>query len=114
MSLDSAFYEFSFGILYVLFPMATPFQLLMELQRQLADLQGDIKTTFQDFKVESQINQERYIMETIYKYITSEYTQVKYAWYDYEDECDDWYMDNFIYGMTTTFIFYMMTLLHLV
>jgi hypothetical protein len=23
-----------------------------------------------------------------------QYTQERYAWYDYEDNCDDWYMDS--------------------
>ena len=49
-----------------------------------------IKTTFQEFQVPRPNILERYIIETIY--IIGEYTQYIYAWYDYEDECDDWYM----------------------
>jgi hypothetical protein len=65
-------------------------QIIMEIQREMEAL----KTTFQEFKVERKNIQEIYIMETIYNYITREYTQEIYAWYDYEDECDDWYMDS--------------------
>jgi hypothetical protein len=34
---------------------------------------------------------ERFIMEDI---IRDEYNQEIYAWYDFEDDCDDWYMDS--------------------
>jgi tRNA(Met) C34 N-acetyltransferase TmcA len=34
---------------------------------------------------------ERFLME----YIRDEYNQEIYAWYDFEDDCDDWYMDSF-------------------
>jgi hypothetical protein len=27
-------------------------------------------------------------------YITSEYNKKSYAWYDFEADCDDWYMDS--------------------
>jgi hypothetical protein len=53
--------------------------------------------------------QERYLMA----YLRDEYNQELYAWYDFEDACDDWYMDSCHFGMTTTSIFYLMTLLHL-
>jgi hypothetical protein len=53
------------------------------------------------------------IMHAIYNYIMGEYTQEIYVLYDYEDECDDCIWIVFISGMTTTFIFYMMTLVHL-
>jgi hypothetical protein len=52
-------------------------------------------------------------MRTIYPYITEEYNQERYAWYDFEADCDDWYMDSCHFGMITIFIFYLMTLLHL-
>ena len=51
--------------------------------------------------------QERFLMQGL----MNEYNQERYAWYDFEDDCDYWYMD--ISGMTTTSIFYLMTLLHL-
>jgi tRNA(Met) C34 N-acetyltransferase TmcA len=34
---------------------------------------------------------ERFLMEDI---IRDEYNQEIYAWYDFEDDCDDWYMDS--------------------
>jgi hypothetical protein len=34
--------------------------------------------------------QERYLMADI----RDEYNQEVYAWYDFEADCDDWYMDN--------------------
>jgi hypothetical protein len=33
-------------------------------------------------------------MNTMYNHIIGEYTQEIYAWYDYKDHCDDWYMDS--------------------
>jgi hypothetical protein len=45
--------------------------------------------------------QERFLMEGL----RDEYNQEIYAWYDFEADCDDWYMDSFHFGMTTTFIF---------
>ena len=35
--------------------------------------------------------QERFLMEDIIK---DEYNQEIYAWHDFEDDCDDWYMDS--------------------
>ena len=35
---------------------------------------------------------ERFLMVDI---IRDEYNQEIYAWYDFEDDCDDWYMDSF-------------------
>jgi hypothetical protein len=32
-----------------------------------------------------------------------EYNQERYAWYDFEADCDDWYMDSCHFGMITTF-----------
>ena len=26
--------------------------------------------------------------------LMNEYNQERYAWYDFEDDCDDWYMDS--------------------
>jgi len=34
---------------------------------------------------------DRFLMEGI---IRDEYNQEIYAWYDFEDDCDDWYMDS--------------------
>jgi hypothetical protein len=46
--------------------------------------------------------------------INDEYNQEIYSWYDLNVDCDDWYVDIVvIFGMTTTSIFYLMTLLHL-
>ena len=33
---------------------------------------------------------ERFLMQGL----MNEYNQEKYAWYDFEDDCDDWYMDS--------------------
>jgi hypothetical protein len=35
-----------------------------------------------------------YILSTIYPYTTKEYNQKSYAWYDFEANCDDCYMDS--------------------
>jgi hypothetical protein len=35
---------------------------------------------------------ERFLMEYIIK---DEYNQEIYVWYDFEDDCDDWYIDSF-------------------
>ena len=34
--------------------------------------------------------QEKFLMEGL----MNEYNQERYAWYDFEDDCDDWYMDS--------------------
>jgi hypothetical protein len=34
--------------------------------------------------------QERFLMQGL----MNEYNQERYAWYDFEDDCDDWYMDS--------------------
>ena len=34
--------------------------------------------------------QERFLMQGL----MHEYNQEIYAWYDFEDDCDDWYMDS--------------------
>jgi len=31
----------------------------------------------------------------MYIHIAGEYTQERYVWYDYEDDCDDWYMESY-------------------
>jgi hypothetical protein len=53
--------------------------------------------------------QEIFLMQGL----RDEYNQEIYAWYDFEADCDDWYMDSCHFWMTTTSIFYLMTLLHL-
>jgi hypothetical protein len=55
----------------------------MELQWQMEAL----KTTFQEFKVEWK---EMHSMQDI----MDEYNQEEYVWYDFEADCDDWYMDS--------------------
>ena len=56
--------------------MATPFQDLIKLQRQLEEIQTCITLS----------RQERYIMD--------KYNQEESSWYDFEVDCDDWYMDS--------------------
>ena len=34
--------------------------------------------------------QKRFLMQGL----MNEYNQERYAWYDFEDDCDDWYMDS--------------------
>ena len=34
--------------------------------------------------------QERFLMQGL----MNKYNQERYAWYDFEDDCDDWYMDS--------------------
>jgi hypothetical protein len=34
--------------------------------------------------------QERFLMQGL----MNEYNQERYVWYDFEDDCDDWYMDS--------------------
>jgi hypothetical protein len=34
--------------------------------------------------------QERFLMQIL----MNEYNQERYAWYDFEDDCVDWYMDS--------------------
>jgi len=34
--------------------------------------------------------QERFLMQGL----MNEYNQERYAWYDFEEDCDDWYMDS--------------------
>ena len=53
--------------------------------------------------------QEIFLMQGL----MNEYNQEIYAWYDFEDDCDDCIWIVVISGMTTTSIFYLMTPLHL-
>jgi hypothetical protein len=34
--------------------------------------------------------QERFLMQSL----MHEYNEERYSWYDFEDDCDDWYMDS--------------------
>ena len=43
--------------------------------------------------------------------IRDEYNQEIYAWYDFEADCDDWYMDSCYFWDDNHFIFYLMTLI---
>jgi hypothetical protein len=70
------------------------------------DIQEALKTTFQEFKVEWK---EMCIMQDI----MDEYNQEEYAWYDFESIVMIGIWIVVIFGMTTTSIFYLMTLLHL-
>jgi hypothetical protein len=45
----------------------------------------------EEIKIEAH---EKYIRDLMYIDITSEYTQEIYSWYDYEEDCEDLYMDN--------------------
>jgi hypothetical protein len=79
------------------------------LKDTLHDLTNGIKDSFHSIQDSLAIIEERYLMTDI----RDEYNQEAYAWYDFEADCDDWYMDSCIFGMTTTFIFYLMNPIHL-
>jgi hypothetical protein len=70
---------------------------LMELPHKFASLetclqQGlqNIQASVQNIQAITLRMQERYMMQDI----RDEYSQELYAWYDFEDACDDWYMDS--------------------
>jgi hypothetical protein len=138
--LDRVFSTLSSGILYEVFPMdmrCTPtsakfpmsLKALGDIIREHLQIYPTILTEYareelawHDFErdcdswyftLAMQEIQERYNREIIDIYISTEYNQERYAWYDYEDDCDDWYMDSCHFWDETTFIFYLMTLLHL-
>jgi hypothetical protein len=48
---------------------------------------------YQDMKYTHKFEETR-IIGTTYPFINEEYNQERYAWYDLEDDCDDWYMDS--------------------
>ena len=53
--------------------------------------------------------QEIFLMEGL----KDEYNKEIYAWYDFEADCDDWYMDSCHFWDDNHFHIYLMTLLHL-
>jgi hypothetical protein len=79
------------------------------LHDTLHDLADGLNDSFHSIQDSLDNMQERFLMVDI----RDEYNQEIYVWYDFEADCDDWYMDSCHFGMTTTSIFYLMTLLHL-
>jgi hypothetical protein len=70
------------------------FQSLMVLLRKLEASNTKFQRDMEVIKEIRLAAQERYIRNVMYIDIISEYTQEIYAWYDYEEDCEDWYMDN--------------------
>jgi hypothetical protein len=56
----------------------------------LHELADDLKDNFHIIQDSLDNMQERFCMEDI----MNEYNQEIYAWYDFEVDCDDWYMDS--------------------
>jgi hypothetical protein len=54
------------------------------------DYLQDIRDSYHNSQRSLALLQERYLMADI----MNEYHQEVYAWYDLEDDCDDWYMDS--------------------
>jgi hypothetical protein len=87
-------------MLYVVFPKDVLYQILMELLLKFEALKTKfhIQEHMQNIKDDcghlqetcTKI-QEGYIMADI----RDEYNQEAYACYDFEADCDDWYMDSF-------------------
>ena len=50
--------------------------------------------TLHDTKKTVQEMQENIIAHAIHYFISKEYNEEKYSWYDFEDVCDEWYMDH--------------------
>jgi hypothetical protein len=72
-------------------------RLLMEIRQKIETLEQHLQEGLQDVKDNCHNVQrslanihERYIMEDI-RHV---YNQEVYAWYDFQDDCDDWYMDS--------------------
>jgi hypothetical protein len=92
--LDRGFSKLSFGILYVVFPMDIHFQILMDLQRDMEAFQAKFQRDMEAIEEIRLAAHERYIRNIMDIDITGEYTQERYAWYDYEEDCEDWYKDS--------------------
>jgi hypothetical protein len=60
------------------------------LEHHLHEAQQAIRDSCHNMQRILDSMQERYLMEDI----MDEYNQEVYAWYDFEADCDDWYMDN--------------------
>jgi hypothetical protein len=58
---------------------------------RLHGLAHEIKDSFSSIQDSLDSMQERFLMADI----RDEYNQEIYAWYDFEADCDDWYMDSF-------------------
>jgi hypothetical protein len=64
-------------------------EILHMIEAFKADIQ-DHRDSYHNSQWSLALLQERYLMEDI----MNEYHQEVYAWYDLEDDCDDWYMDS--------------------
>jgi hypothetical protein len=56
----------------------------------LHDVTDGLDDNFRSIQDSLDIIQERYLMEDM----RDEYNQEVYVWYDFEADCDDWYMDS--------------------
>jgi hypothetical protein len=65
-------------------------QLYDTLDARLHDLADGLNDSFHSIQDSLDNMQERFLMEDI----RDEYNQEIYAWYDFEADCDDWYMDS--------------------
>jgi hypothetical protein len=73
-------------------------RLLMEIRPKFEALEHHLQEGLQDVRDNCQniqrflaSIQKRYLMEDI----KDAYNEEVYAWYDFEVNCDDWYMDSF-------------------
>jgi hypothetical protein len=65
-------------------------QLYDTLDARLHDLADGLNDSFRSIQDSLDNMQERFLMADI----RDEYNQEIYAWYDFEADCDDWYMDS--------------------
>jgi hypothetical protein len=65
-------------------------QLYDTLDARLHVLADGLNDSFRSIQDSLDNMQERFLMEDI----RDEYNQEIYAWYDFEADCDDWYMDS--------------------
>jgi hypothetical protein len=100
--LDREFSDIVFGILYVVFPMDIRSQIMATIKTKIQEFKVEMQhiqeKCIQELKAEMQHIQEECIQESKLarqeRYIMEEYYQERNVWYDYEDDCDDWYMDS--------------------
>jgi hypothetical protein len=106
--LDKLFEEIFFGIFFLVFPMAISSQTLKEILQMIEEFKAQLNDALHDvidgltlneltrilkdsfYSIQDSFNrmQERFIMAEI----SDKSNQEIYAWYDFEADCDDWYM----------------------
>ena len=70
------------------------FQSLMDILCKLESSNANFQLDMEAIEEIKLAAHERYIRNSMYIDITREYTQERYDWYDYEEDCEDWYMEN--------------------